>query len=122
MGFFFYQKLSDRHRADRDQDRPGRPSALILATIQQQTDQQYPPRRSASQKARQRIQEGRHAVFVDVIHQLTADQDQEGRRRFSFYRLAVADLQTRPQKAVRRSQKAVSAFSLSGRSTEPTTP
>lgn len=54
----------------------------------------YPPRRSASQKARQRIQEGRHAVFVDVIHQLTADRDQEGRQRFSFDRLAVADLQT----------------------------
>lgn len=87
-------ELSDRHRADRDQDRPGRPSALILETIQQQTDQQYPPRRSASQKARQRIQEGRHAVFVDVIHQLTADRDQEGRQRFSFDRLAVADLQT----------------------------
>ena len=106
MGFFFFIKnyqtvtaLSDRHRADRDQDRPGRPSALILVTIQQQTDQQYPPRRSASQKARQRIQEGRHAVFVAVVHQLTADQDQDDRQRFSFDRLAVADLQTRPQTA-----------------------
>ena len=110
MGFFFLSEIirpsphyHDRHRADQDQDhyqdRPGMPSALILATIQHQTDQQYPSRRSASQNARQRIQEGRHAVFVAVVHQLTADQDQDDRQRFSFDRLAVADLQTRPQTA-----------------------
>lgn len=69
------------------------------------------PHRSASQEGRQRIQKGRHAMFVDVLTEIRI-RIRKARQNIKFGSFAVADLQTRPTDSImiNQSQKAVRTF------------